>query len=159
LLQLSMLMTVALLLIALLSYIYRSKSGRQLRAVSSNEKASQLLGINCNAVHLQTWFISGVMAGIAGMLIGLSFNSIEAQMGEPYMLRAFVIIVLGGLGSLSGCVVASLIFGIVQTLFIVYLPPGASNIVLYSLLFIVLLVRPSGFFGNEAAMSTVGRRA
>jgi len=99
------------------------------------------------------------MAGIAGILIALSFNSINAHMGEPYMLRAFVIIVLGGLGSIPGCVVAALIFGIIQTLGIAYLPPGSPDIMLYSLLFLVLLVRPSGLFGSDASVMAVGRRA
>jgi branched-chain amino acid transport system permease protein len=158
LLQIVMLTTVSILLSLLWHYIYHTKSGRQMRAVASNEKASHLLGINSNVVYFQTCFISGLLAGIAGILVALSFNSIDAHMGEPYMLRAFVIIVLGGLGSIPGCVVAALFFGIVQTLSISYLPPGAPNIVLYSLLFIVLLVRPSGLLGNEASMMTVGRR-
>jgi branched-chain amino acid transport system permease protein len=157
-LQIIMVTTVSVLLSFLLYYIYYTKAGRQVRAVASSEKASHLLGINSSAIYFQTFFISGVMAGIAGILIALSFNSINAHMGEPYMLRAFVIIVLGGLGSISGCVVAALLFGVIQTLSIAYLPPGAPDIVLYSLLFIVLLVRPSGLLGNEASVMTVGRR-
>jgi len=99
------------------------------------------------------------MAGIAGVLIALSFNAIDARMGEPYMLRAFVIIVLGGLGSIPGCVVAALFFGLAQTLSVAYLPPGVPDIALYSLLFLVLLVRPSGLFGSDSMVMTVGRRA
>jgi len=98
------------------------------------------------------------MAGIAGILIALSFNSINAHMGESYMLKAFVIIVLGGLGSIPGCVLAALFLGVVQTLCVAYLPPGAPDIILYSLLFIVLLVRPAGFLGDMANISIVGRR-
>jgi len=99
------------------------------------------------------------MAGVAGILIALSFNSINAQMGEPYMLRAFVIIVLGGLGSIPGCVIAAILFGIVQTLCIVYLPAGSTDIVIYSILFLVLLVRPSGIMGRESTVIGAGHRA
>ena len=75
------------------------------------------------------------------------------------MLRRISIIVLGGLGSIPGCVVAALIFGVIQTLGIAYLPPGSPDIMLYSLLFLVLLVRPSGLFGSDASVVAVGRRA
>ncbi|HSV83461.1 MAG TPA: branched-chain amino acid ABC transporter permease [Ramlibacter sp.] len=159
LLQLVVLATVSLLLAFLLHYLYRTRAGRQVRAVASNERAAHLLGVNPNAVYFQTFFISGAMAGIAGVLIALSFNAIDARMGEPYMLRAFVIIVLGGLGSIPGCVVAALFFGLAQTLSVAYLPPGVPDIVLYSLLFLVLLVRPSGLFGSDSMVMTVGRRA
>jgi len=159
LLQLVVLATVSLLLAFLLHYLYRTTAGRQVRAVASNERAAHLLGVNPNAVYFQTFFISGAMAGIAGVLIALSFNAIDARMGEPYMLRAFVIIVLGGLGSIPGCVVAALFFGLAQTLSVAYLPPGVPDIALYSLLFLVLLVRPSGLFGSDSMVMTVGRRA
>jgi branched-chain amino acid transport system permease protein len=159
LLQLVVLATVSLLLAFLMHYLYHTTAGRQVRAVASNERAAHLLGVNPNAVYFQTFFISGVMAGIAGVLIALSFNAIDAHMGEPYMLRAFVIIVLGGLGSIPGCVVAALLFGLAQTLSVAYLPPGVPDIALYSLLFLILLVRPSGLFGNDSMVMTVGRRA
>lgn len=158
LLQIVILATVAVLLTFLINYLYATKAGRQVRAVASNPRAALLLGVNPNAVYFQTFFISGVMAGLAGVLIALSFNSINAQMGEPYMLRAFVIIVLGGLGSIPGCVVAAILFGLVQTLCIAYLPPGSSDIVLYSLLFVVLLIKPSGLMGLSTLAIGGGRR-
>ena len=159
LLQMVVLATVGVLLGFLLTYIYATKAGRQVRAVASNPRASMLLGVNPTSVYLQTFFISGVMAGITGILIALSFNSINAHMGEPYMLRAFVIIVLGGLGSIPGCVIAAILFGVIQTLCIAYLPPGSPDIVLYALLFLVLLVRPAGLMGSDAAVAGAGRRA
>lgn len=159
LLQIAVLLTVGAMLLFLVYYLYRTPVGLKLRAVASSEKAARLMGVNPDAVYLQTFFISGVMAGIAGVLIALSFNSISAHMGEPYMLKAFVIIVLGGLGSIPGCVMAALFFGVAQTLCVVYLPPGAPDIILYSLLFLVLLVKPSGLMGSAATISIVGRRA
>ncbi len=159
LLQIVVVATVALMLLFLNFYLFRSSAGLKLRAVASNEKASSLLGINRNAVYTQTFFISGAMAGVAGVLIALSFSSINAHMGESYMLKAFVIIVLGGLGSIPGCVLAALFFGVAQTLSVAYLPPGAPDIILYSLLFVVLLVRPAGLLGSASDFSIAGRRA
>jgi branched-chain amino acid transport system permease protein len=159
LLQIVVLSTVAALLVFLLAYIYKTTAGRQVRAVASNPRAAVLLGVNPNAIYIQIFFISGIMAGLAGVLIALSFNSIHAHMGEPYMLRAFVVIVLGGLGSIPGSVVAALLFGVVQTLCVAYLPAGSPDIVVYLILFLVLLVRPSGLMGRESAVIGAGRRA
>jgi branched-chain amino acid transport system permease protein len=89
-----------------------------------------------------------MLAGAAGVLIGIAFNSVHFLMGEPYMLRAFVVIVLGGLGSVAGAVVAGLLLGIVQTLTVGYLSSGLSDAIIFSLLFIALLIRPTGFFGT-----------
>lgn len=158
LLQIVILLSVAVLLAFLVVYLFGTKVGRRVRAVASNPRAAVLLGVNPTSIYIQTFFISGVMAGIAGVLIALSFNSIDAQMGEPYMLRAFVIIVLGGLGSIPGCVIAALLFGLLQTLCIAYLPPGSTDIVIYSILFGVLLIRPSGLMGLDSAVVGAGRR-
>ncbi|PXW60098.1 amino acid/amide ABC transporter membrane protein 1 (HAAT family) [Chelatococcus asaccharovorans] len=159
LLQIIIVLSVACMLSFLVFYLYRTSAGLRLRAVASSDRASLLLGINPNAVYAQTFFISGIMAGIAGVLIALSFNSINAHMGESYMLKTFVIIVLGGLGSVPGCVLAALFFGVAQTLCVAYLPPGSADIILYALLFGMLLVRPAGLMGNAANISVVGRNA
>jgi branched-chain amino acid transport system permease protein len=150
---------IVLVLLGLLTYyLYGTSFGRQVRAVAGNERASKLLGVNPNAVYFQTFFISGALAGIAGVLIGLSFNSIHFLMGEPYLMRAFVVVVLGGLGSIPGAVIAGLLLGVAQTLTIAYLPSGLSDTIIFSLLFIILLVKPSGLFGSQTSATAVGRK-
>lgn len=157
-LQIVIILVVAVLLAALLYYLYKTSFGRQVRAVAGNEKAAVLLGVNPKAVYFQTFFISGALAGMAGVLIGLSFNSIHFLMGDPYLLRAFVVVVIGGLGSITGAVVAGLFLGILQTLTVAYLPSGLSETIIFGLLFVTLLVAPSGFFGSKTAVMGVGRR-
>ena len=87
------------------------------------------------------------------VLIGLLFNSIQFLMGEPYMLRAFVVVVIGGLGSVQGAIVASLLLGVTQSLTVAYLPSGLTDAIIFALLFAVLLVRPNGLFGDETALA------
>jgi branched-chain amino acid transport system permease protein len=158
LLQIVIAAIVAALLLLLLVYIYRTSFGRQIRAVSSNERAARLLGVSPAKVYFQTFFISGALAGMAGVLIGLSFNSINFLMGEPYLLRAFVVVVLGGLGSIHGAVVAGLLLGMLQTLTVAFLPTGLADAIIFSLLFVILLIRPSGLFGTAAASVGVARQ-
>jgi branched-chain amino acid transport system permease protein len=72
-------------------------------------------------------------------------------MGEPFLLRGFVVIVLGGMGSIPGAMVAGLLFGMVQTLTSAYLPAGLTDAIIFTLLFLVLLIRPNGLFGMQSA--------
>lgn len=158
LLQILILVVVGLVLFGLVYYLQKTSFGRQVRAVSTNERASALLGVSARSVYFQTFFISGALAGLAGVLIGLSFNSIQFLMGEPYMLRAFVVVVIGGLGSVPGAVIASLLLGVTQTLTVVYLPNGLSDTIIFALLFVVLLFWPNGLFGKAGLSAGVGRQ-
>jgi branched-chain amino acid transport system permease protein len=158
LLQIVILVTVALTLIALVFYLQKTSFGRQVRAVSTNERAAALLGVSAKAVYFQTFFISGALAGLAGVLIGLLFNSIHFLMGEPYMLRAFVVVIIGGLGSVPGAVIAALLLGVTQTLTVAYLPTGLSDAIIFAFLFVVLLFWPNGLFGKAGLGASVGRQ-
>ncbi len=158
LLQIAIVLLVALLLAGLVLYLQRTSFGRQIRAVAINERAAALLGVSARAVYFQTFFIAGSMAGLAGVLIGLSFNSVHFLMGEPYMLKAFVVVVLGGLGNLPGAVAASLLLGILQTMTVAYLPAGLSDTLIFSTLFVVLLFWPNGLFGGATVPAGMGRQ-
>ena len=158
LLQLVIIAVVALMVVGLLYYLYRTSFGRQIRAVAFSEHTSKLLGINPAAINFQVFFISGALAGIAGVLIGIVFNSVQFMMGEPLLLRAFVIVVLGGLGSIPGALVAGLLIGLIQTLTVAYLSAGLADALVFSTLFLVLLVRPTGLFGGVGAVARVTRR-
>lgn len=104
--------------------------------------------IRPDIAYFQTFFISGALAGAAGVIIGLAFNSVHFLMGEPFLLKAFVVIVLGGLGSIGGALVGGLLLGLIQTITVSYLSSSLSDAIIYSLLFGILLLRPSGLFGK-----------
>ena len=140
----------AVVLVGLLAaYLYRTPNGRQIRAVAGNQKTAQLLGVNPNLIFFQTFFLSGALAGAAGVLVGLAFNSIHFLMGEPFLLRGFVAIVLGGMGSVPGALAGGLLLGVIQSLCSAYLPALLTDAVIFSLLFVILLIRPAGLFGTS----------
>jgi branched-chain amino acid transport system permease protein len=145
--QLVILGSAIVLVAGLAYYLYRTASGRQIRAVAGNQKTAQLLGVNPSVIFFQTFFISGALAGAAGVLVGLAFNSIHYLMGEPYLLRGFVAIVLGGMGSVPGALAGGLVLGLMQALSAAYLPGLITDAVIFALLFVILLVRPAGLFG------------
>jgi branched-chain amino acid transport system permease protein len=156
-LQLMMAFFAALLVIFITSYLSKTAPGRQVRAVAGNERAAVLSGVNPNFVFFQTFFMSGALAAAAGVMVGLAFNNIHFMMGEPYLLRGFVVIILGGLGSISGALVAGLLLGMIQTLSVAYLPSGLTDTIIFSLLFLILLVRPHGLLGRPEAGLMRGR--
>ena len=149
----------AVILVGLLSwYLYRTAAGRRVRAVAENERAAKLVGINPNIVYLQTFFAAGALAAAAGVFVGLAFNTIHFMMGEPYLLRGFIVVILGGLGSLPGALIGAMVFGVLQTLSVAYLPTEIGDILLFTLLFLILLLRPNGLLGQDAAGSARATR-
>ena len=156
-LQLLML-SVAVLMVALLAYyLYRTPQGRQIRAVAGNYRAAQLLGVNPNAIFYQTFFLSGALAGAAGVMVGLAFNAVQFLMGEPFLLKAFVAIILGGLGSVPGALIGGLVLGMLQSLSGAYLPALLVDAVIFLLLFVILMVRPDGLFAQSVTESPTKR--
>ena len=156
-LQLLML-SVAVLMVALLAYyLYRTPQGRQIRAVAGNYRAAQLLGVNPNAIFYQTFFLSGALAGAAGVMVGLAFNAVQFLMGEPFLLKAFVAIILGGLGSVPGALIGGLVLGLLQSLSGAYLPALLVDAVIFLLLFVILMGRPDGLFAQSVTESPTKR--
>lgn len=156
-LQLMMSFFAAALVLFITLYLSKTAAGRQVRAVAGNERAAILSGVNPNFVFFQTFFMSGALAAAAGVMVGLAFNNIHFMMGEPFLLRGFVVIILGGLGSIPGALVAGLLLGMIQTLSVAYLPSGLTDTIIFSLLFMILLLRPHGLLGKPEAGLMRGR--
>jgi branched-chain amino acid transport system permease protein len=156
-LQLLMLGVAIGMVVLLAYYLYRTPQGRQIRAVAGNYRAAQLLGVNPNAIFYQTFFLSGALAGAAGVMVGLAFNSIQFMMGEPFLLKAFVAIILGGLGSIPGALVGGLVLGLLQSLSGAYLEPTLVDAMIFTLLFVILMVRPDSLFVQSLPESATKR--
>jgi branched-chain amino acid transport system permease protein len=158
LLQLLVMGSAVLLVVGLMAILYRTGFGRRIRAVAFSELTSRLLGISARTVNAQVFFLSGMLAGFAGVLIGVSFNSVHYLMGEPFLMQGFVAIILGGLGSMPGALVGGLLIGVVQSLSYAYISSAAAEGITFLVLFFVILIRPTGLFGHPGAVMRVQRR-
>ncbi len=135
----------------LLVYIIRgTKIGLGMQAVAQDPQTAASMGIDVNRAVALSFFVGSVLAGLAGILVGLYFNSIFPSMGSIPGMKAFAIVVLGGLGSVSGAFLAAVFLGLAEVLVTGYfnLPIGRDAIA-FVLLILVLLFRPQGLFGQR----------
>jgi branched-chain amino acid transport system permease protein len=139
------------LMIGLNVMLAKTSIGRAIRAVAWNERTARLLGIDVDRVISYTFFLAGGLAGAAGALLGLAYNRIQPLMGEDVELAGLTVIVIGGLGSIRGVVVAAFFVGALRVLSVAYLDSGLRDAFVFALLIVVLVVRPQGLFGRAAA--------
>ncbi len=137
------------LMLTLNLLIKRTQMGRAIRAIAWNERTSRLLGINVDFVIAQTFFISGALAGAAGVLLGLAFNRLEPTMGHEVELAGLTVIIVGGMGSIGGAALAAFLVGMIRVLSVAYVDSSFRDAFVFALLILVLLVRPSGIFGRS----------
>jgi branched-chain amino acid transport system permease protein len=134
--------------IGLAYFIYRTKTGKAMRATAQDRLGSRILGINSNRISSLSFIIGSVLAGAGGALLGPVFMLVP-NMGGPMIGKLFVIMVLGGLGSVGGAIVGSYILGIAENLFSGYLWSEWTYAVGFVLLILILSFRPKGLFGKE----------
>lgn len=132
--------------------IYHSKIGIKMRAVSEDPETAQLMGIDPERVIMFTFLLGGFFAGIGGVVWGILYGSINPMMGFYPGLKAFIIAVIGSIGSLMGTFVMGIALGLVESLSAAYLPDSLSSFrdpLVFSVLILVLLTKPSGLFGKS----------
>jgi branched-chain amino acid transport system permease protein len=133
----------------LLQYLVRrTKIGKAMRAASFDKPAARLMGINVDQVISFTFAVGAALAGLGGVLYAVAFPSINTLLGVLPGLKAFVAAVLGGIGSIPGAFVGALIMGQAEALTMGYISTPMRDAVAFSILIIVLLVRPTGIFGE-----------
>ena len=136
-------------MIALQLIVKRTKMGKAMRAVSVDSDAAQLMGINVNRTISFTFALGSALAGAAGVLLGLYYNQIEPLMGMTPGLKAFVAAVLGGIGIIPGAALGGFVIGIIETFTYVISLDTFRDAIVYAVLIIILLVRPSGILGKN----------
>jgi branched-chain amino acid transport system permease protein len=130
--------------------VRRTKIGKAMRATSFDKPTARLMGINVDGVISFTFAIGAAFAGLGGMLYAIAYPSIHSQMGILPGLKAFVAAVLGGIGSIPGAFVGALIMGQAETLTKSYISTPMADAVAFTILILVLLIRPTGLFGEAA---------
>ena len=137
-----------LLMVILLVVMRRTQLGRALRAIAESPKAAALLGINVEGLFLLTSFAAAALGGVAGVLVGLSFNAISPFMGQPMLHKGIAVIILGGMGDIRGAMIGGLFLGFAEVMSVAYLSSDFRDAIAFGLLFLILLIRPSGMFGK-----------
>jgi branched-chain amino acid transport system permease protein len=140
------------LLSCLAALLKFSPLGRVIRATAQQTLAARLCGVNVRHVYALTFAVSAAFAGAAGIVIGIILPFSPADEGT-WTLNAFVVVVLGGVGSPAGALIGGLLLGIVSTLTAQYIGPSFPNVTMFALLVLLLLVRPQGLLGNAFAPS------
>lgn len=147
--QLTILGVSVTLMLALQFIVKQTKMGKAMRAVSVDSDAAQLMGINVNSTISFTFALGSALAGAAGVLIGLYYNSIDPLMGMTPGIKAFVAAVLGGIGIIPGAALGGIIIGILETFAVFIGLSSYRDAVVYAILIIILLVRPAGILGKN----------
>lgn len=139
-----------LVLVTLLSiFLKRAKMGQYMVAVSENREGAQLVGIDVGRVDRFAFGLATALAGIGGAMLIL-VQSIDPMVGfQQFLLKAFVVLVLGGMGSIPGAVVGGFILGIVESLTGIYLTGNLIDLVAFIMLIIILVFKPTGLFGKQ----------
>jgi branched-chain amino acid transport system permease protein len=133
---------------ALYVLILHTRLGLAIRAVAENARIATMMGISRNAVIGAVFAISSALAGLAGVLVGMYFNNVSPYIGIPIGMKALAAVILGGLGSVPGALVAGFIIGIAEVLTVAYLDSSWRDAVAFLVMIAILLVRPSGLFGQ-----------
>lgn len=137
-----------LVLVIILQYIiYRTRTGKAMRAVSFDGQAAQLMGVNVNNTVAITFFIGSAMAAAAGMLYGICFN-VQPLMGLMPGLKAFIAAVLGGIGSVPGAMLGGILLGMTESLVAAFGGSMYRDAVAFIILILILLIRPTGLLGK-----------
>ena len=148
--QQMLILGITVVLMVVLTYIVqKTKIGKAMRATSFDTETAQLMGIDADRVISITFGIGSALAAVAGVLVGVYYNSIDPLMGIMPGLKAFVAAVLGGIGILPGAVAGGVILGVVEALVSGFISSTFRDAAAFAILILVLLFKPSGLFGKN----------
>lgn len=142
----------ALLVAGLHVLLSRTRTGRAIRATAQNRAAAQLMGINVSRIYMLTFGIGAACVGVAAVLVAPLYPA-SPTIGTYFVLTAFVVVVLGGLGSIAGAFVAAMLIGLVDAFAGYYLGTGLKEVAVFGIFLLILILRPSGLFGTARNLS------
>ena len=138
-----------ILMVSLTLFVNKTKPGRALLAVSEDKGAAQLMGVNVNATISLTFAIGSGLAAVAGVLLCSAYPTLSSQTGAMPGIKAFVAAVLGGIGSIPGAVIGGVLIGVIEILSRSYISSQMADAIVFAVLIIVLLVKPTGILGKK----------
>lgn len=142
-------LTCIVIMICLTTFINRTRAGQAMLAVSEDKGAATLMGINVNGTIALTFAIGSALAAIAGVLLCSSYPALTPYTGSMPGIKAFVAAVFGGIGSIPGAFIGGILLGVIEILSKAYISSQLSDAIVFSVLIIVLLVRPTGLLGRK----------
>lgn len=137
------------IMICLTTFINKTKAGQAMLAVSEDRDAATLMGINVNGTIALTFAIGSALAAIAGVLLCSAYPALTPYTGSMPGIKAFVAAVFGGIGSIPGALIGGILLGVIEILSKAYISSQLSDAIVFSVLIIVLLVRPTGIMGKK----------
>jgi branched-chain amino acid transport system permease protein len=135
---------------ALYLWLNHTNSGMAVRAVAVNPEASRLVGIDVPRVSAVAFALGGAVTAMGGTLVSM-FITLDASVGVIFTMKALVIVIMGGVGDMRGAILASVVLGLVETAVATLVDPGLTLVAAYLIFLLVLLFRPQGLFGRQAA--------
>lgn len=138
-----------IVMIALTLFVNKTKSGQAMLAVSEDKGAAQLMGINVNGTIALTFAIGSALAAVAGVLLCSAYPSLAPYTGAMPGIKAFVAAVFGGIGSIPGAMIGGILLGIIEILGKAYISSQMADAIVFAVLIIVLLVKPTGILGKN----------
>ncbi len=149
--QVAVIALAVLMMAGLQLFITRTKLGKAMRATAQDRDAAQLMGIDINTTIAVTFLIGSALAGAAGFVSGVYYGTTWFYNGFEAGLKAFTAAVLGGIGNVAGAMLGGFLIGLIEALATQYIPNGAqwTNVVVFSVLVLVLIFRPSGLLGES----------
>ncbi|MBR2223004.1 MAG: branched-chain amino acid ABC transporter permease, partial [Christensenellaceae bacterium] len=138
-----------IIMIALTLFVNKTKIGKAMRAVSEDKGAAQLMGINVNRTISTTFAIGSALAAVAGVLLCSSYPTLMPTTGSMPGIKAFTAAVFGGIGSIPGAMLGGILLGIIEIFAKVYVSMELSNAIVFAVLIIVLLFKPTGLLGKK----------
>ncbi|MFN3614039.1 MAG: branched-chain amino acid ABC transporter permease [Rubrimonas sp.] len=135
-------------------FLTRTQTGRAIRAVAQNRAAAQLMGIDVNAIYVLTFGIGAACVGLAASLVAPLYPT-QPTSGAYFVLIAFVVVVLGGLGSIGGAFAGAMVIGVIDSVSGFYIGSDLREVAVFGVFLLILILRPSGLFGGRLNLSHV----
>ncbi len=139
------------LMVGLQFFVHRTRLGKAMRATAQNRTIARMLGINIDQTIRITFMIGPALGAAAGVMVGLYYGAVRFDMGFIFMIKAFAAAILGGIGSIPGAVLGGLIIGGIEVAWAAFLPSAWKDVTTFTVLILVLYLKPSGLLGESEA--------